>query len=78
MIALLEQFKVQRMLSPAETDLLQISVSGCCDAPQFVQEWRALVAKDQIAAAFMQRMSRADLACTDAESVHALIAAPQT
>eukprot|EP01012_Entosiphon_sulcatum_P067754 TRINITY_DN9755_c0_g5_i1.p1 TRINITY_DN9755_c0_g5~~TRINITY_DN9755_c0_g5_i1.p1 ORF type:complete len:124 (+),score=12.37 TRINITY_DN9755_c0_g5_i1:148-519(+) len=73
---LLEQFKIQRMLSPAETDLLLITIVGPCDAPSFVARWRALVEADQVAGVFMQRMTKADLGCTDSRSFHSLLAAP--
>lgn len=75
--ALVERFKTQRMLSPAETDLLLITIAGPCDASRFVERWRALVANDQIAAVFMQRMSKADLGCTDARSFHSLLSVSQ-
>jgi hypothetical protein len=75
--ALVEQFKIQRMISPAETDLLLITVAGPCDAPRFIERWRALVTSDQIAEVFMQRMAKADLGCTDARSFHSLLSAPK-
>jgi hypothetical protein len=75
--ALLAQFKNQRMVSPAETDLLLITVVGPCDATRFVKRWRMLVAHDQIAAVFMQRMTKADVGCSDTGSFHSLIPEPQ-
>lgn len=74
--ALVEQFKIQSTLSPRETDLLLITVAGPCDAPRFIDRWRALITSDPIAAVFMQRMSKADLGCTDTRCFHSLLSSP--
>jgi hypothetical protein len=75
--ALLEQFKIQRMLSPVETDMLLITIAGPCDASRFVVRWQALVSNDKVAPFFMQRMIKADLGCADDHSFHSLLIATQ-
>jgi hypothetical protein len=71
--ALFEQFKIQRMLSPVDTDLMLITVVGPCDAPRFAESWRALVANDKVASVFMQRMVKADIGCTETGGFHSLL-----
>ncbi len=60
--ALIERFKVHRMISPPETSMLLVTVLGPCKAMDIVSRWRERVSNDQIAGVWMDRMEKADLA----------------
>ncbi len=77
--ALVERFKLQRMISPPDTSMLLVTIIGPCAAPEAVSRWRGRVAGDQIATVWMDRMEKADLATGPAQGVvipeyHSLLA----
>jgi hypothetical protein len=59
--ALIEQLKIQRMLSPPDTAMLLITIIGPCAITDFLAHWRSLVSADQIATLWMSRMEKADV-----------------
>lgn len=65
--ALVERFKLQRMISPPETSMLLLTIIGPCDAAAVLSRWKARVAGDQIARVWMDRMEKADLAVSRAK-----------
>jgi hypothetical protein len=56
-----ERFKVQRMISPPETNALLVTLVGDLSASSFAECWKKMVADDQVLAAFMSLMRRADV-----------------
>ncbi|EDY19230.1 hypothetical protein CfE428DRAFT_3407 [Chthoniobacter flavus Ellin428] len=62
--ALVERFKLHRMISPPETSMLLLTIIGPCDAPAVLSRWQARVSGDQIARLWMDQMEKADLAVT--------------
>jgi hypothetical protein len=56
-----EQFKMQRMASPPNTNGLLVTLTGEISAARFAGRWRELVAKDGILALFMSQMRLADV-----------------
>jgi hypothetical protein len=56
-----EKFKLQRMCSPPETDVLLITVIGNVAAPRFAARWRQIAASDAILGSFMSQMRQAEV-----------------
>lgn len=64
--ALVEHFKVHRMISPPDTSMLLITIIGPGQATEITSRWRARVAGDQIASFWMGQMEKADLGVSPA------------
>lgn len=56
-----EKFKLQRMMSPPDTDGLMIGIIGEVSCARFAEAWRALAAADPILGVFMSTMKRAQV-----------------
>lgn len=56
-----EQFKMQRMISPPNTNALLVTMVGDMSAARFAECWRALVRGDEILTVFMSQMRLADV-----------------
>lgn len=56
-----EKFKLQRMCSPPDTSVLLITIMTEMPATRFAERWREIQSQDQILAAFMSMMKRADV-----------------
>lgn len=56
-----ERFKIQRMTSPPDTNALLVTLVGDISASSFAARWKKLASDDQVLAAFMSLMRRADV-----------------
>ncbi|MEO7299984.1 MAG: hypothetical protein ABI042_15565 [Verrucomicrobiota bacterium] len=56
-----EKFKVQRMCSSPDTNMMLITIVSEMPLSRFVERWHQLAAADQILSFFMSQMQRADV-----------------
>lgn len=59
--AVLERFKLHRMISPPETSMLLITLIGDFSAGAFAEHWKAVAKADATAQTFMSQMVVADV-----------------
>lgn len=61
MPAVIEKFKLQRMISPEDTSLMLITIIGDSTAEEFKKCWKMHIKNDLPAKTFMSKMTTADI-----------------